>query len=275
MKTLALSFFLFLALGSFGQSATYKALLALNHNVDNNSYNLKSKLTNDAFTTKKSLIWSNVYFKYYKSNNIDVPDGAMRFAIMNEQTYQIFCQEVQPITLNIFKGKDDKVYDVVVFMYTLENGKVSSEKLKSKSFNITKNDGDVKIEIPKEVVKAGSFLKINTEIISFDFKKLGPFNFSKPTTGDYDLIMSANLPDAFGYSIPDELKEKEKLVKSFNLKEFTYATPPIIDYPMGSLSYKWDIKENKASDVVFKNYSISYSKNVGITAKKLMESAEH
>ncbi|TCC92135.1 hypothetical protein EZ428_10410 [Pedobacter frigiditerrae] len=272
MKKLTLfAFSLIISYSSFSQSATYQALLALNHNESNNGFNTKIKPTVEDFSSKKSLIWSNVYFRYFKGNNIDNPQTAMKFSAVSEQTYHIYCEEAQPISINLNKEAADRVLEVSVVMFELDNGKIIATKLKNKSFTVTKEPKLINLLIDKENIKAGAYLKVSFEIESSNLKKLGPYNFAKPTNGNYDLIMTTNIPKPFSYKTPEDLLLKDQVSKKMRLKQFTNSTPAIADYDVDSDSIKWTLSDKNSKEITFNLESIFFGLNVGPSVKFLME----
>lgn len=71
---------------TYGQSPTFRSLLDLNHNVDNNIYPLS-----ESDTEQENLYWANIFFNYYKNPNTrgtQGPDKNMFFSISYEYLIQ-------------------------------------------------------------------------------------------------------------------------------------------------------------------------------------------
>lgn len=253
----------------FAQSATYKALLALSYNETNNNFNIKTKLTEEDFSSKKNLIWNNFYFRYAKGN-IDNPETSMKFSVVNEQSYQIYCNIAESISISINKENTDKIMEISATLFSLENGKIITTKLKGKNLVIVKEPTLIKLSIDKETIKPGSFLKVNFETETSNLKKLGPYNFNKPTAGNYDMIMSASIPRPFSYKNPEAIILKDQATTKMRLKQFTNSTPPISDYDVDSFSYKWSINDQNIKELNFTLESVYFGLNVGQSAKFIL-----
>src|SRR6188768_2170162 len=115
MNRVIIIVFLFLSVKSFSQSPTFQALVKLNHNVHNDKFDLEAKPTKEAFSEKKSTVWGNVYFRYFKNPNTmgsQSPDESMKFAVMNQFLYSIYCTHDTIFTINLSKGLKDKFINV-------------------------------------------------------------------------------------------------------------------------------------------------------------------
>lgn len=253
----------------FGQSATYQGLLALNHNEVNNSFNIFKKLTPEDFSSKQNIIWSNFYFRYTKGN-IDNPQTAMKFSVINEQTYQLYFSELEPVSITFYKNEADKILDISVTLFELDNGKIKATKLKNKSFVVTKQPNTIKVEIGKEVTKIDSYITVNFETETQNLKQLGAYNFEKPTNKEYKMIMSGNIPRPFKYKIPTTLLLQDQVSKKMRLKKFTNSTPPIIDYAVDTDSYKWILNDKNVKDLVFDLESVFFGLNIGPSPQFIM-----
>jgi len=275
MKSSLLFCFLFLSINSFGQSATYKAWYEMSYNVNNNNFD-SFKPTIADFAAKKSTIWNNVFFRYYKnsSNPMGQRDENMKFAIRNELIYSIYCPEAAPLVINLDKAEFDKLIGVEVTAFTMDKNKVSSSKVKSKSVIVTKENKQTKIEISQDAILTGCFIRIVTTVESFNFKKLGPFNFAKPTTGEYNFLLTANIPESFIYKKPEQLNLLEQETKKFIYKEFTYGTPPIVDWTVNSYTYKWTLANQSNTVLLFDLESIYFGRDVGTSEKYLMNNSK-
>lgn len=278
MKRFLVIIFLFLSTKSFSQSPTFQALVNLTHDVDNNEFDLETKPTIEAFDEKKNTIWGNVYFKYFKNPNTrgaQRSDEDMKFSIRTQFLYRIYFTHDTIFSIDLNKGLKDKLIDVDAALFTLEGSKVLSTKLKSKSYTLIKDDNNIKLQVSQGQVKVGSVLQILVEIESFNFKKLGPFNFTKPVSGDYDFIISANIPDSFKYTPSENIELKDKKSEIIALKEFTYSTPPIKDYNAPSYSYKWTITSEKSGkEIFFALESIKFERNIGTSVEELMKTSQ-
>jgi hypothetical protein len=261
MKLLTLSFFLLLSICSFGQSNTYKDWLTMSYNINNNNVNLY-KLEAEDFSTRKSIVCNNVYFRYFKpfDNSMSNRDENMKFAIRNDAIYSIYCTEAKPLIINLTKDGKEKLIGIEVSVLTLENNKINSSKLKSKNFVVTKDSTSIKIEISSEAIVPGSFLRVLSTTESINFKQLGPFYFTKPTTGEYKYLLTASIPESFIYKTPKELSLNHQETKKFIYKEFTPFTPPIVDWEVNSYSYKWELTNQSVNKVVFDVESILFGK---------------
>lgn len=278
MKRVIAIIFLFLSVKSLSQSPTFQALVNLNHNVDNNKFDLEAKPTKEDFNEKKSTVWGNVYFKYFKNPNTmgsQRPDESMKFSIRNQFLYRIYFTRDTTFMINLNKGLKDKLIDIDAVLFTVEGDKVVSTKLKSKNYTLTKEDKNIKLQLSEGLVKAGTFLQILVEIESINFKKLGPFNFAKPIPGDYNFILSANIPDSFKYAPSEDMELKDKKTETIRLKEFTHSTPPIVDYNAASYSYKWNVAADKSGrEIIFTLESINFAKDIGTSVEQLMKTSQ-
>ena len=278
MNKLVLIILFFGSIKSFSQSTTFQALLNLNHNVDNNKFDLETKPTKEAFGEMKSVIWNNVYFEYFKNPNTmgsQRPDESMKFLVKNQFLYKIYCKSDTVFEINLSKGTKDKVVDVNVVVFSIEGDKMVSSKLKGKNYSLTKEDKNIRLQISQGIIKTGTLLQVLVEIESYNFNKLGPFNFVKPISGDYNFILTANIPEIFRYSIPEAVKLDDKTIESIQLKEFTHSNPPIVDYNAASYSYKWTITSIRAEkELIFRLESINIGKDIGTSVEQLMKTSE-
>lgn len=268
--------FLLLSIPSYSQSPTFQALLRLNHSVDNNEFNLKDKPSKEAFSKRDSKIWANVYFKYFKNPNFmnAKADECMKFSIVNQLLYNMYCTRDTALTVDVKKKLKDKVVKVDLVLYSLEDDKITSTKLKSKSYSLVKEDTNVRIQVAEGVVKPGAFLQLFIETESTDFNTLGPFNFMKATIGDYSFTLSTNIPECFNYLAPVGLTQVDTNEETIQLKEFTFATPPILDYSLPSYSALWNIPAaDSAKEIAFKLQSIDFRRNVGTSAERLLDTS--
>jgi hypothetical protein len=129
------------------------------------------------------------------------------------------------------------------------------------------------VEVGRELIKPGSIVQILVEIESYNIRNLGPFNFTKPVFGNFDFILSTNIPEPFQYKIPDGIILEGAGLGSMSLMEFTNATPPIVSYKVVSYSRTWIVPQNAGiENFTFPLTSLKFEKNVGITEKKLMSS---
>ena len=271
-KNILAGLLLMVLIQSFAQSPTYQALLKLDHNVNNNKFNVAEGPKKEDFTQRKSAIWNNVYFKYFKNPAGPQPDAGMRFSVMRQCLYSIYCNADTILRVRVLRGKRDK-FSVDAIVSVAEGGNIRSEKLKSREYTVVKEDSAVLVEVGRELIKPGSIVQILVEIESYNVRNLGPFNFTKPVFGNFDFILSTNIPEPFQYKIPDGIILEGASLGSMSLKEFTNATPPIVSYKVVSHSRTWIVPQNAGiENFTFPLTSLKFEKNVGITEKKLMSS---
>lgn len=275
MNRLLFVFFLFFSTMTFSQSPTFQALLELNHNVNNNEFDLEIKPTQEDFSREKSIVWNNVYFKYFKNSNIRSSqrrDESMKFSIRYQFLYSLYCKSATTLTINVAKGAKDKFLDVDLVVFNLHGNKIVGTKVKGKSYSLVKEERNIKIQIDEGVIEPGTIVRLLVDTESYNVKRLGPFSFSQPITSGYTYILTANIPEMFKYTIPDNLRMDSKKIESIKLKEFTYSNPPIVDYDATSFSYKWTVTSGQVDD--FRLESIDLFKDFGTSVEQLMATSD-
>lgn len=275
MNRLLFVVFLFFSTLTFSQSPTFQALLKLNHDVNNNDFDLDLKPTQEDFSKEESIVWNNAYFKYFKNLKMlsaQRSDESMKFSIRYQFLYSLYCKNTTALTINVAKGSKDKFLDVDIVAFSLDGNKIVRTKLKGKSYSLVKEERNIKIQIDEGVIEPGTIVRVLVNTESYNFKRLGPFNFAKPITSGYSFVLTANIPEMFKYTIPDNLKMEDKKIESMKLKEFTYSNPPIVDYNATSFSYKWTVMSNPVDD--FRLESINLFKDFGTSVEQLMATSE-
>ncbi len=263
---------LFLSVNCAAQSPTYQALVAINYSSTNSSLDVKTVPTLEDFNSKKNKVWGNIYFKYFKNSNFTIVDeDPFKFTATNELAYLVYCGTQEPLTLSFKKSEQNKSFNLDIVMFSVENGKVISEKIKGKNYTVIKEPSQVKLEINKDAMKPGAYLRIISTVEASNLKQIGIFSFAKPVTGDYEFMVTANIPSAFEYEIPSQLQFKEQTTKEIRLKRIVPSSPPIIDYNMVSNLSKWTLPSNINDEISFNLKNIFFPFDVGVKAQRIME----
>lgn len=256
----------------FAQSPSFQALVALSYSTNNGTLDVRTSPTLEDFNNKKNKVWGNIYFKYFKNNNFTiVNEDPFKFSAINELAYFIYCNTQEPLILNFKKSEQNKSFNIEVVMFSVDNSKVVSEKLKGKNYTVTKEAGQVKLEINKDIIKPNSYIRVVTSVEATNLKQVGIFSFIKPVAGDYEFMVTANIPSAFTYETPQQMELKEKITKDIRLKQFVRSTPPIIDYSMECSLNKWTIPSTDNEEISFNLKNIFFAYDVGVNAQRLME----
>lgn len=250
---------------SFGQSPTFQALVALDHDVNNNSYELRANRR-----SMSELFWTNIYFNYYKNLNIrgsQKPDESMIFSVGYEYLIQTNIEGNSELVFSFPKGseKDDfQTYTVSVLTNDSKESKIQRKY-------IEKNDSDSTLEliINRKGLSETGLLRVYCKIESFNLKTLRAAMTIEDGTESY---LSFNSPAIFNYYIPDlNLTQLDKQTKSFKLKYFTYQSPPIVDYTVASNSFKWKLQDNSSEVIVIKSISIDLPAGLGTSLEQMMK----
>src|SRR5690606_39552797 len=110
MNRLLFVVFLFFSTLTFSQSPTFQALLKLNHDVNNNDFDLDLKPTQEDFSKEESIVWNNAYFKYFKNLKMlsaQRSDESMKFSIRYQFLYSIYCKNTTSLTKKLYKESKD------------------------------------------------------------------------------------------------------------------------------------------------------------------------
>ena len=267
MKYFLITIFLFFIYSfSHSQSPTYKALLALSHNVDNNQYDLnfaKPSTTENSFFT-------NVFFKYYKNPNIQNvgPDESFIFSIGYQYliSSKITQHSRSEFSFPLYSKKDKKRR---VNIATIDPSTGKETKVKSKFFDTKVDENVFNLIIMKNSLPLRSILKIFVEIESFNFNEL--ILTPQIKTDSDKRVCSINIPQVFSYQIQTDgrLEKTSESEESMQLKELTYSTTPIVDYYVNSYSTKWVLDSNDSLKFILEGIDLPV--DLGTSIEQIMK----
>ena len=259
---------LFLFSSSFGQSPTFRALLALKHDVDNNLYDLKREEVEEG-----DFFQTNIFFNYYKNRNIRGSQGPEENMIFSVGYEYLIKKEIHSGSSIVFTfpigTKKDKVNASKLELFDPINSK--ARKIRRKYYDFEKHNDSFRLVVEKEGLETGKVLRAYCKIESFVFDTLSvPVNVGNTS----NVFISLNMPEIFSYSIPyDQLELIESEAGQMELKHFTYRAPPIVDYNVRSESFVWrvDIDAHDNQNLIFNLKSINLPVDFGASVEEILK----
>lgn len=263
---LIIAFQIFFLSSVYPQSPTFKALVELNHNVDNNSFDLKSIELN----TSENSVFINAFFKYYRNPNIQNANAgeSMIFSIGYQYLIGVkITKEIKNDFLFPLTSSKDRKKRIMISIIDPHTGKES--KIRGKYYDADMGDEVLKLSIDKNELPPGGMLNIFLEMESFNFKEL---NLTPDLGLDVtELTCSVNIPEIFNYNVQSQLNLEviEESQKDMRLKHLTYSSPPIVDYNINSRSIQWRLKNTEDIKLILE--TINLPVDLGASVEQILK----
>lgn len=255
---------------SYGQNPLPE-LKAYQYNTDNNKIDLDKE-----FDKKfDQVIFTNVFFKYYKNPLYNQTFSKYKIMLFRVQ-YQFMVQTIVKNDAELsfqfrFNEEDDKVYKIKLTYYRQENGKTISEKVSKKDFEKIITKDLITIKPLKTVFKENDILRIFLSIESSDVNLKDLSSLNKIDNDEY--YVSLNKPEIFSYVIDNtylDLIKKEET--EMRLIKFAYDVSRLTESSnISSTTLRWKIKKGFAdAKILFPLTSINLPIDIGTSVDEII-----